>query len=276
MSGIAYFFSDLDRTLIFSHSISFPGEKLAVEHWNGRVQSYMTKNTREYLRSAKWFQLIPVTSRSPVQFRRLSVFYSFFSCKHALVCNGGVLLNEDGEPDQEWLTETIRLSEKAFRPLSAAHQLLLDYLPQEMVSAPMGLMVCARCEQDSKLIARLQALPLAKLLFIVYNGRKVYCFPKPMNKGAALRRYQRLYGRRFAIAAGDSIMDIPMLSSADAAIMPSSLCGIMRQSKKHRVFLPDTPVISDAICTELEKLRVKMLSGERKHEVTPMFQCSEE
>ena len=33
------FFSDLDRTLIFSHRVELPGEKLPVELLEGRVQS---------------------------------------------------------------------------------------------------------------------------------------------------------------------------------------------------------------------------------------------
>ena len=32
-------FSDLDRTLIFSHRVELPGEKLPVELLEGRVQS---------------------------------------------------------------------------------------------------------------------------------------------------------------------------------------------------------------------------------------------
>ena len=45
-------FSDLDRTLIFSHRVELPGEKLPVELLEGRVQSYMTRRTLAYLQEA--------------------------------------------------------------------------------------------------------------------------------------------------------------------------------------------------------------------------------
>ena len=58
------FFSDLDRTLIFSHRIALPREKLVVELLNGREQSYMTCRTLAYLQNAAWLRLVPVTMRS--------------------------------------------------------------------------------------------------------------------------------------------------------------------------------------------------------------------
>lgn len=45
---MTYFFSDLDNTLVYSHRVSLPGERIAVEYLNDHIQSYMTKKTYDF------------------------------------------------------------------------------------------------------------------------------------------------------------------------------------------------------------------------------------
>ena len=136
------FFSDLDRTLIFSHRIALPREKLVVELLNGREQSYMTCRTLAYLQNAAWLRLVPVPMRSCEQSERVSVFRTLLPCRYALVCNGGVLL-ADGETDRAWLAETRRLAANQLRELERAVRIFESLA--DPVRTPMDLMAYALC-----------------------------------------------------------------------------------------------------------------------------------
>ena len=54
---MTYFFSDLDNTLVYSHRVSLPGERIAVEYLNDHIQSYMTKKTYDFLQEAYYLLL---------------------------------------------------------------------------------------------------------------------------------------------------------------------------------------------------------------------------
>ena len=56
----------------------------------------------------------------------------------------------------------------------------------------------------------------------VVSGRKVYFFPPGIDKGTALRRAVERFGPERVIAAGDSVIDVPMLRQADLALIPDA------------------------------------------------------
>ena len=59
-------------------------------------------------------------------------------------------------------------------------------------------------------------------LLVETTGRKLYLFPPPINKGAAVARLRRRFGPPAVIGAGDSPIDVPMLRECDWAIAPNS------------------------------------------------------
>ena len=61
---MTYFFSDLDNTLVYSHRVSLPGERIAVEYLNDHIQSYMTKKTYDFFSKSIGVFLIPTTTRT--------------------------------------------------------------------------------------------------------------------------------------------------------------------------------------------------------------------
>lgn len=89
---MTYFFSDLDNTLVYSHRVLLPGERIAVEYLNDHIQSYMTKKTYDFFSKSNGVFLIPATTRTCEQYARLSETFARFGCRYALVCNGGILL----------------------------------------------------------------------------------------------------------------------------------------------------------------------------------------
>ena len=58
------------------------------------------------------------------------------------------------------------------------------------------------------------------------TGSKVYALPAGLCKGAAAARLaERIAPHRRIICAGDSMMDVPLLDIADAAVFPEDMRG---------------------------------------------------
>lgn len=73
---MTYFFSDLDNTLVYSHRVSLPGERIAVEYLNDHIQSYMTKKTYDFFSKSNGVFLIPTCGGS----MRLKIKICLISC----------------------------------------------------------------------------------------------------------------------------------------------------------------------------------------------------
>ena len=83
-----------------------------------------------------------------------------------------------------------------------------------------GMFTFAACA-DSRDAAALAAAMADKIpLAAEASGRKVYFFPPGVDKGTALRRAAERFGLERIIAAGDSVIDVPMLRRADLALLP--------------------------------------------------------
>lgn len=244
------FFSDLDRTLIFSHRIKLPEEKLVVELLEGREQSYMTRRTLAYLQGAAWLRLIPVTMRSREQYERISVFRTLLPCRYALLCNGGVLL-ADGQVDRAWLAETRRRSSDELRELERAVKIFESLA--DNVRTPMDLMAYALCPAPEDTARLLRAAVDSDLLTVRADRGKLYCLPRSIHKGTALLRFRERFSVETALAAGDSVFDIPMLDAADYAIAPQSIAAEVRCA--NTIVAAGEQPFSDEICTALETLR---------------------
>ena len=69
--GTILFASDLDNTLLFSHRHRQPGDR-CVELLNGAEQGFFTQRTLDLLpQVVQRVQLLPVTTRSIEQYRRI-------------------------------------------------------------------------------------------------------------------------------------------------------------------------------------------------------------
>ena len=246
-------FSDLDHTLIYSHRVSLPGKKVLAERLNGKEQSYMSEYTFRYLQGERAPRLIPVTTRSDEQFRRLLPLIRSFGCQYALVCNGGLLLI-DGKSDPDWLEETLALAEQELKALPEAAAWLRERCGGERTHTPQGLMAYAACAEPERLAEDLRRRVDPARLQVGYDGRKLYCIPKSINKGSAVRRFiERFSPDRPILAAGDSEFDLPMLEAADRGFAPAALAA--RAGRASIVGLDtETGVFSDQICDALREV----------------------
>lgn len=244
-------FSDLDNTLIQSHRHTYHGQKVWVEYLNGHKQSYMSRNTYDYFRSQNWLKVIPVTTRTAEQYKRLSDLSNELGWEMALICNGAILLI-NGEEDSSWTEESLQMSiedrssyvlmrEEAYRMVDSSWIIeipdIMFYVKTEKVEEIYN---CLLRKMDSEHVE------------IHKDARKVYCFPKSLNKGMAIERLMKRLAQTNCIAAGDSEFDISMLEKASIALCPGELSKSM---SIHGRIIPCQGAFSDTICNELEKVR---------------------
>lgn len=227
--------TDLDGTLFRSERDRRPGDT-AVDTAHGRACAFMSAESAEYLRRLqRTAVLVPVTTRSIEQYRRIC-WPDGCQPQLAVVANGGVLLRE-GSPDPEWSEEMAgACAEYGERMAEIAAQIRL--LPgvrrcrisdRMFVSASFALPAQVRRASDM-----LDARPLQQFA----SGRKLYLLPPGLNKGAAVRRLrlrlETAESLSLLVGAGDSALDLPLLHEADVAIAPVELARQL--SGRERIF----------------------------------------
>lgn len=242
-------FLDVDNTLIYSHRHVLGVPKRAAEFLNGKVQSFITERTYTFLSAHRDFQIVPVTTRSLTQYKRIENLLQELGCDTLLVCNGGILLHR-GEVDPCWLDESLQISAAERAELPAAACWLQKKCGAESTHMASELFVYAVTNDSSGIADGLGKIVDTHKVDILCDARKVYCIPKTLNKGAAVQRFIQRYKIPFAAAAGDSIFDVPMLDLVDAAIVPVSLSEKTKNERK--IVVQGTACFSDEICTVLE------------------------
>lgn len=212
------FASDLDNTLLFSKKHALDTD-LCVEYLEGEPQGYLPPTAPACLEGLMTRALfIPITSRSVEQYRRIQ-FPVQCRPRYAVVANGGLLLT-DGEIDQSWQ----KVSIQAVQPWRGAMEEMLSALERQSQARRFRMVddmfVFAACDNPEEAQTLRERLAGSTALDVAVTGRKVYFFPPPLNKGAAVRRLRQRFGVGRVICAGDSLIDRPMLEQADVAIVP--------------------------------------------------------
>lgn len=243
------FFSDLDNTLIYSHNRKINDEKIVVEHLEGREQSFMTMQTYNFLIRSEWLNWIPVTTRTEVQYKRLNCMDATHA-KYAIVCNGGKLL-VDGIEDVKWTEKTLGLAETQIDELETAIKILKDTCGQAELHRPDIYMCYVKVENPEEICGKLVKFISSKSIEIQHDQRKVYLFAGNVNKGSAVRRFMNRFDVGYTVAAGDDVMDIPMLNEVDFALAASKIFHSVVVSPKE---LLEGDIFSDQICKRLKDL----------------------
>ncbi|MDR0558450.1 MAG: HAD hydrolase family protein [Treponema sp.] len=209
MPDLNIFASDLDNTLIHSYKTAKPGD-VCVEMRNGKELSFMSKKAYSLLKkTSEKCLIIPVTTRSLEQYRRLDLGISF---KYAVVAHGALFL-EDGKNDERWKADTHNLFNTPLPKIEESEN-LFDIRVVEDV-----FIFAKSKEPDSAASLLEKTIDTSEFsVYAVYN--KVYIFPKNFDKGTAVKRLERKLNAKVKICAGDSDLDTPMLNIADIALTP--------------------------------------------------------
>ena len=202
------FASDLDNTLLYSRSHKREGD-VCVEHIKGEAHGFMTPLAIERLREvSQKVQLIPVTTRSIEQYRRIE-WPEGTAPEYAVTTNGAVLLH-GGEVDAAWREarcHALSLGDAAFIRCRIVDDAYLFVYCADGVDAQAQ---AEKCQKQTS-------------LRVEPSGRKIYFFPPKLTKGAALLELRRRFSPRKVYAAGDTAIDAPLLAAADRAFAAKTL-----------------------------------------------------
>ena len=214
--------SDLDGTLLYSaRSSALAAAALTcVERIDGVPAGFMTDAAASGLaRLAEHTTFVPVTSRSPEQLSRVALPGS----RYAVAANGGLLL-VDRVAEPAWsaavaarltgaaLDEVWRHVAGACRPQwTAALRNVADLFCYAVVRAE---------SLPSGFVAEESAWAAERGWRVSAQGRKVYWVPRQLTKGAAVAEIARRVEAEAVLAAGDSLLDLDLLTGADLGIRP--------------------------------------------------------
>jgi hypothetical protein len=221
------FACDLDRTLIYSPKARHLGPDdlpaVCVEIHNGKQASFMTAaagRALDELASAGVF--VPVTTRTVEQYRR--ILLPGPSPRVAVTTNGGVLL-VDGRPDPTW-ARRVAVELAASVPMQevwdhAGHVCRPEFTDKLRNASGM---FCYAVVHPSRLPAGFLAdesgWAAERGWRTSLQGRKLYWVPEQLTKSAAVTEVARRWNSDRILAAGDSLLDVDLLLSADLAIHP--------------------------------------------------------
>lgn len=209
---------DLDQTVVFSErSAGAAGPSVVVEHLDGAPLSSMTVGAcAAYTALAALARVVPVTTRTVAQYARIALPVP---APHAVCANGGVLL-VDGVRDPEWdawvqsllagaapVDEVRTLLDRDawqdwVRLVRTAEDLFVYLVAHSRDAFPPGWLAALTAELE----------PLGWQVSV--QGRKAYAVPAGLTKAAAVQRLATRLGASPVLAAGDSLLDAPLLELA--------------------------------------------------------------
>lgn len=219
--------SDLDRTLIYSAAARELGADdepaTCVEVHDGKPISFMTKTAAAELADlAAGTTVVPVTTRILEQYERVRI--PALAVQYAVVANGGVLL-VDGRLDRRWsrvVARNLALS-APLRDVWTHVAAACDPAFTVKLRNAGGLFCYAVVrphEVPAGFVADLAAWAAERGWRTSMQGRKLYWVPDRLRKSAAVAEVAARTGADTVIAAGDSLLDIDLLLSADRSIRP--------------------------------------------------------
>jgi len=252
------FACDLDNTLIHSHKKKREGD-ICVEMLDGKEQSFMTPHTialiEEVTQNENIF-LLPVTTRSIAQYLRIQ-WPEGCVPELALVCNGAILLR-NGVPDPNWLAGS-NAEIEPYRPeLSRLQAYYQDHPAFKTVRIVDDMFLFLYCLDPETIEETADACRKVTSLAVEYTGSKLYIFPDPANKGRSVRRFADTFGYTHITAAGDSMIDCPMLAIADTALVPYDEMATLCRNP-HCLICPADQHFSEFILTSVLQERRSML-----------------
>jgi hydroxymethylpyrimidine pyrophosphatase-like HAD family hydrolase len=217
---------DLDQTLIFSARSAgdvATTPTIWVEEYDGAPISLMTTAAYDLLaRLGERHTVMPVTTRTPAQLGRVRLPGS---PALAVCANGGVLLRE-GVRDPVW-DATVATSLRDALPAAQVFQRLNEAAARPWVKSVrqveelfVYLVAHERDVVPAEWVDDLRAWAEGGGWTVSVQGRKIYAVPLALNKGAAAARVASELDLPL-LAAGDSLLDRPLLQVAERAARPS-------------------------------------------------------
>lgn len=216
------FAADLDRTLIFSQRRLDPNGPAVIpaEYRQGKPFGFLTPGALEALRVLQRKTVFFLNTMRGLEQARRVEFIASGSCPY-LALQNGLYLYRNGEEDREWSARVRRLVNELPLGLSDGAARVRNALPGiECLSKQYEYLAVFFVDGpafDDTACAQL-AGELARLGWaLCRQRRKLYLWPKAIDKGAVLERVRDWEDGMEAVGFGDSGFDLPMLRACQTA-----------------------------------------------------------
>lgn len=213
-------FTDIDDTLIHSkRKIKDTSDYIVVEELNKKPQSFMSKyNFNTFLRINEEIPVIPVTTRSHNQYKRLD----FLSEQGFAIIDNGATILVDGKPDKKW-ANYINLSYEKEDLLELEKKLTKDH--HIKIRNYDGFYLVINKNKN------LPALEFSGYT-TYYTERKIYIVPNKINKESAVKYLIENYFKEYSIVtSGDSSMDTEFVKLGNHQLMKKGNTFIYKTHK---------------------------------------------
>ncbi|WP_180953938.1 HAD family hydrolase [Bacillus sp. M6-12] len=222
------FFSDLDRTLIFSKKFQKEGiDSLLVEEKDGKPISYMTREGFSILQELKKNEsiFIPVSTRTWETMTRVGFIKD--SLPEWMICDNGAHIYHNGERLKEWEDHINKKRQEHTLTASQLEQTIRymfeDKGLKDIINREDIYLMVKFEEMTGEVRQSLEVLNLSlrkKGYRMDINSRKAYLLPDYVRKEDAVEFLIKQQGWDFTISAGDSYMDLEMLRKTTHGFAP--------------------------------------------------------
>lgn len=227
MSVKPVFFSDLDRTLIFSKKfLSGNLDSIAVEQKEGKSISYMTRKALSLLQEVRKESLfIPVSTRTWETMTRIDFIQE--DLPEWMICDNGAHIYLNGVKLEKWeayIEDKRKAQLLSVAELERAIQYVFEDKGLKAIFNRENIYLMVKFEEmtaEIRQILEVLSYPLKKKGFRMdINSRKAYLLPDYVRKEDAVAFLIKEYDIPFTISAGDTFMDLDMLRKTTYAIAP--------------------------------------------------------
>lgn len=221
------FASDLDRTLIYSKRFLQEGLTYEVIEKKGEEPiSHMTVEAMKLLSEINSEVLfVPVTTRTKDEYNRVA-YIQELSPEYTIVSNGGkILIN--GEESEDWnrhVQNTLSTMEHTLDEIRDVFFNDTDVTLFNIQKKCDDMFWMFRLLDETngiEIMTKLKPLMKEKGWDLTQTGHKMYLVPSELTKWKALSFLAEKLNEGVIVAAGDSLMDLEMVSNATVGITPA-------------------------------------------------------
>lgn len=238
------YFSDLDRTLIYSKKfLKEDLKEVPIEKYEGEYISFMTEKSINLLKDINKKNIfIPCTTRSIEQYERIEFKKYNINFPFAIVCNGGYIL-KNGIFLKEWDD----ILKKELKKNESFLNVRKEFTKNESIP---GILKVRQVYQlffyivvDYSIFNKENLLSFEKYLIknnweTHYSGRKIYFLPQNLKKENAAKFLANFLGYEDFFALGDSSMDLNLLKNSKKAYIPKNSFLMNIEGVNKNIFIP--------------------------------------
>jgi hydroxymethylpyrimidine pyrophosphatase-like HAD family hydrolase len=221
------FFTDLDRTLIYSKRfINIPSDKVVLAERDGEKEiAYMTSCGLELLEDlSRKITIIPVTTRNHMEYKRIHILQKL-NLKYYIINNGAEIYIDD-KKDEKYSSLIKNEMKHLNYGFDTALQKFIDVFDKKSVKLYrlsddyLWVIVINNEIFDLDSLEDLKKLMSKEGWQISRTGKKVYIVPNCISKWKAVKHLNDNYLHQPVISAGDSYMDMEMITNSEMSIIP--------------------------------------------------------